>query len=87
MNRAIFKFGCKGSIIISFRQSQLMMILIFASPHPALETDGTEDNWRAELAAKKAVRVPKKELPCRKNGFILFLSVSWGGTSTNKQKQ
>jgi len=25
-----------------------MMILIFASPHPALETDGTEDNWRAD---------------------------------------
>jgi hypothetical protein len=48
-----------------------MMILIFASPHPALETDGTEDNWRAELAAKKVVSVPKKK-SCRAERMDLF---------------
>ena len=39
------------------------------------------------LPQRRLLACRKKELPCRKNGFILFLSVSWGGTSTNKQKQ
>ena len=60
-----------------------MMILIFASPHPALETDGTEDNWRAELAAKKAVSVPKKRVAVPKE-WIYFVSICFLGRHINQ---
>jgi hypothetical protein len=52
-------------------------------PPPALETDGTEDCWRTELAAKKAVSVPKKRVAVPKE-WIYFVSICFLGRHINQ---